>query len=96
MATKATISSSDVNYERHYHGLRDSDPDAVIYVYLLDARYRTIKPYAHKTYVGKFSSQSNPDTRFLEWLRDTLGGGYYRILIRHGREMLCRCDVGIG
>jgi hypothetical protein len=66
--------------------LYEGNENDIIYVYRLGPDNRPVKPY-------QVRCELFPD--FLEWLRDTHGGGEYRLLIRRDRTMVFSGNIGI-
>lgn len=66
--------------------LESCDDDLVVYVYRLNATGGVIKPFLLKSLAWP---------GLLGVLRDEHQGGRFRILIRRGREMVFRGDIGI-
>lgn len=73
-------------WERLDELLDSWDHDLVVYVYRIDATGNVIKPYLLKC-------RAWPGLK--EVLRDEHQGGRFRILIRRGRKMVFRGDIGI-
>lgn len=73
-------------WDRLYRLLAQDDWDQTVYVYRVDAKGKTIKPY-----LVKWGMHAG----LLDSLREEFGSGTYHLMIRQGKTMLFTGIIGV-